>query len=230
MAIVVSLGMSSGYSLWAAAEATPVCDEATTPWCVAPRLNAPLEQISGATIPKLATPAWMEPVEPAGPRVVSYNLSSRGTIAANLDEFASVVRATLSDARGWTRLGVSFQQVETGGDMTIYLSASSQIASFSSSCEPTAGCTVGKAVVINQDRWQTVDQSWIKAGADQASYRQMMINHEIGHWLGLGHRSCPAVNEPAPVMQPQLTNMQGCTPNAWPLGGELYSPALGIRS
>lgn len=230
MVLLLSFAAGSARDMWASAAKDTSCDPDASSWCVAPKLVLPLEEISGATIPKLATPSWMSPAAPTGPRVVSYNISSRGTITADMDEFASVISATLNDPRGWTRLGVAFRQVDSGGDVTIYMGASSQITSFSAACDANSGCTVGKAVVINQDRWQTVDQSWVKAGADQATYRQMMINHEIGHWLGLGHRPCSAANEPAPVMQLQLTNLQGCAPNAWPLSGELYSPALGIRS
>ena len=52
-------------------------------------------------------------------------------------------------------------------------------------------------------------------------YAAVVVNHETGHWLGLGHASCPGRGRPAPVMQQQSIGMQGCTPNAWPLDGEL---------
>lgn len=232
IAVMISLGIFVLVSpAQAAEESAPPCDTAKSPWCVAPKLLPKLDLVTGATVPKLATPAWMLPPEPAGPVVVDYNVSSRGAITASVDEFAAVVSATLNDSRGWTRLGVQFRQVESGGQFTIYLSEASQMTSFSATgCDSTYSCRVGKSVIINQDRWVGGSQSWNDAGGDLASYRNMVINHEVGHWLGHGHRSCGGEGQSAPVMQQQSISLQGCQMNPWPLSAELYSPTLGIRS
>ncbi len=207
------------------------CSVEKSPWCVAPRLGKSIELITGATVPKLATPAWMTPPAPASARQVTYNVSTRGTVTADLAEFKSVVHATLNDPRGWTRLGVSFSEVESGGQFTVFLSEAAQMTSFSASgCDTTYSCNVGRAVIINQDRWLNGTPSWTGGGGDLASYRQMVINHETGHWLGHGHRYCAGAGQPAPIMQQQSIDMQGCTPNSWPQAGEMYSPTLGIRS
>ena len=47
-------------------------------------------------------------------------------------------------------------------------------------------------------------------------YRHMVVNHETGHWLGLGHVNCAAPGSAATIMQQQSMDLQGCTPNAWP--------------
>lgn len=232
--LVIAL-LVSGISLYAthssALEQTSICDPDKSPWCVAPKIAPSVELISGATVPKLATPAWMTPPAPAGPRVVGYSVSTRGNITADLAEFKSVVNSTLNDPRGWTRLGVSFSEVASGGDFTVFLSEASQMTSFSATgCDSTYSCNVGSAVIINQDRWLGSTPSWSGAGGDLASYRQMVVNHETGHWLGHGHRSCDGVDKAAPIMQQQSMSMQGCKPNPWPLSAELYSPKLGIRS
>lgn len=228
---VVLGGISIFFTSARALEQPATCNAESSAWCVAPRVTPAVEIISSATVPKLATPAWMAPPAPAAPRVVSYSVSTRGTITSDIAEFKSVVNATLNDPRGWTRLGVSFAEVESGGEFTVFLSEASQMTTFSANgCDSTYSCNVGRAVIINQDRWVGSTPSWTGVGGDLASYRQMVINHETGHWLGHGHRYCSAAGQAAPVMQQQSMDMQGCTPNAWPQSGELYSPTLGIRS
>lgn len=207
------------------------CSNDESAWCVTPKLLPTLELFGSATVPKLATPAWMEPPAPVQVRSVDYSVTSRGSVNADMDEFRNIVNATLNDVRGWARLGVAFREVETGGQFTIYLSEASQMTTFSATgCDSTYSCRVGSAVIINQDRWLDATPSWTNAGGDLASYRQMVINHETGHWLGHGHRYCTAAGELAPVMQQQSMDMQGCLPNAWPQSQEMYAPALGIRS
>ncbi len=226
------VGLSLGYTVSAQEAATSACDATKSAWCVLPRTQKTLDTLAGATVPKLATPDWLNPPASASqPRVVSYSISTRGAITADMDEFRSIVAATYADSRGWTRLGVSFQQVDSGGQFTVFLSEASQMTSFSASgCDTTYSCNVGRAVVINQDRWLGGSPAWNDAGGDLASYRNMVINHETGHWLGHGHRQCGGAGQQAPVMQQQSLSMQGCEPNAWPLSAEMYSPTLGIRS
>lgn len=230
--LFVAIGVLLCVSVGVAAQESPqpACDVSKSAWCVAPKLQQELDVVGGATVPKLATPAWLAP-QPSVSRVVEYSVTTRGSIRADMDEFRSFVSATLNDSRGWTRLGVSFREVESGGSFVVYMSEASQMTSFSElGCDATYSCNVGNAVIINQDRWFSPTPSWTNAGGDLSSYRQMVMNHETGHWLGHGHRFCSGAGQPAPVMQQQSMDMQGCAPNSWPLSGEMYSPTLGIRS
>lgn len=164
-------------------------------------------------------------------RVVNYSVQTRGAITADLDEFKAVANQTFNDARGWSRLGVTFVRVENGGDFILWLSEAAQMTTFSAAgCDATYSCRVGPNVIINQDRWLSATEPWTAAGGNLDSYRAMVINHETGHWLGHGHTYCTANGGPATVMQQQSIDLQGCAPNAWPLMSEMYSPTLGIRS
>jgi len=83
-------------------------------------------------------------------------------------------------------------------------------------CDTEYSCTNGGFVVINDDRWVNGSSHW--AGPlDQ--YRAMVLNHELGHHLGLGHQFCGG--GPAPIMQQQSISLEGCAPNPWPLPWEL---------
>jgi len=160
---------------------------------------------------------------------VTYSVETRGFMKANVAEFRSQANATLNDPRGWARMGVSFQEVASGGMFTLVLSEASQVPSFSSGCGTEYSCRVGRYVIINQDRWLGATGSWNRAGGSLRDYRHMVVNHETGHWLGHDHSQCSGAGQPAFVMQQQSISLQGCTFNPWPLAPELWSTQLGIR-
>ena len=67
--------------------------------------------------------------------------------------------------------------------------------------------------MINAIRWT---RGAVSFGDDLAAYRIYVINHEIGHSLGLGHAACPGPGRKAPVMLQQTIGLDGCTANPWP--------------
>ena len=161
----------------------------------------------------------------------TYCVASRGEIG-DLTEFANMVFSTLNDPRGWPRAGVIFQENE-GADpntdpnacsMTLTLAAADQMTSFSTECSDEYSCRVGNDVIINVDRWNNATEGWLNAGGTVERYRTMVINHEVGHRLGHldNELTCPAVNQPAPLMQQQSMDLLGCVPNEWPLDEELW--------
>jgi hypothetical protein len=85
---------------------------------------------------------------------------------------------------------------------------------------------VGRYVVINQNRWQYASPSWNRAGGSLRDYRHMVVNHEVGHWLGRTHSGCSRSGRPAPVMAQQSIDLQDCRFNPWPLASELDVPRL----
>lgn len=195
--------------------------------------------------PKIKDPAWLAKQKAdeaaakqaaaqvaraaSGGRVVTYDVITRGAISANVSEFQAQANATLNDGRGWARLGVSFQEVSSGGQFTLVLSEASQMTTFSANgCDTTYSCQVGRYVIVNEDRWLGATPSWNGAGGSLRDYRHMVVNHETGHWLGHGHTSCGGTGQSAAVMQQQSISLQGCSFNPWPLEHELWSTRLGI--
>jgi hypothetical protein len=157
---------------------------------------------------------------------VTYHVETRGRVVADLGVFRRQAQATFEDPRGWRGSGVAFRRVPRGGDFTLVLSAPSRMRSFSPSCSPEWSCRVGRFVVINQLRWRKASPVWNAAGKSRRSYRHMVVNHETGHWLGLGHRGCPGRGK-APVMQQQSKGLDGCRPNPWPTAPERGVPRFG---
>lgn len=178
--------------------------------------------------PPLPAPTPVLSVNRAVSRTVTYDVTTRGTITANLDEFKSQANQTLNDSRGWRRLGVEFKEVASGGSFTLVLSEASQLPTFWQGCSVDYSCQVGSYVIINQDRWLGASAAWNNSGGSLRDYRHMVINHETGHWLGHGHETCPGPGQAAAVMQQQSIDLGGCNFNPWPLENELWSSRLGI--
>ncbi|CAB4732220.1 MAG: DUF3152 domain-containing protein [Actinobacteria bacterium] len=169
--------------------------------------------------------ATSEPVGPVAHRVgvrrtVTYHVETRGRIVTSVGEFARLAQETYDDARGWRGAGVRFVRVARGGDFTLVLAAESTVPSFSSGCSSTYSCRVGRYVIINQDRWRLATPPWREARGSLRDYRHMVLNHETGHWLGLGHATCGGPGRPAPVMQQQSKGLGGCRFNPWPTASE----------
>jgi hypothetical protein len=152
--------------------------------------------------------------------VITYEVRGRGNVSP-LSDLAAEAAAVYADPRGWNLGGsIRFEPVETGGAFTLWLAADELMATFGGACDRLWSCRNGRNVVINEDRWLGSSDSWLAVAAPLATYRQMVINHETGHWLGFGHARCSAPGALAPVMQQQSMALGGCAPNAWPLPGE----------
>jgi hypothetical protein len=111
--------------------------------------------------------------------------------------------------------------------MTLVLSEASRVPGFSSSCSSEWSCRVGRFVIINQERWKHASPAWNAAHGALRDYRHMVVNHESGHFLGLGHAGCPGPGRPAPVMMQQSKGLGGCHFNPWPTARELASRTPG---
>ena len=143
-------------------------------------------------------------------------------IGVDGSQFAAAVEATLGDPRSWGAGGrLSFQRVgaaeAAAGDYDFRVSLVSP-GSMETWC-PGVGtggytsCRYGERAVINLARWETAVPDY---AGDIATYRQYVVNHEVGHALGHGHERCGGAGQLAPVMEQQTLGLQGCVKNAWP--------------
>lgn len=153
----------------------------------------------------------------------TYDVVRWGNTTSDFDTFKSNAMETLADRRGWISGGAKFTQVASGGDFTLVLATPDQVAGASSGCSAEWSCRVGRYVIINDSRWSGATTAWNQAGGNLRDYRHMVINHEIGHYLGFGHRFCSAAGALAPIMQQQSIDLQGCKFNPWPTQSELDS-------
>ena len=176
--------------------------------------------ICGVVLPSACTPP--------PPRITyTYSLSVAGTVHlkdADVGVLSTLAKSVLNDPRGWSLGGkIAFKPVLFGGDFTIWLASPDQLPLFSPICSPNLSCSIGRNVIINSVRFHNgTTYGW---PASLTSYQIMVINHEVGHWLGLGHRFCPAPGALAPVMQQQSISLQGCRANSWPTPPELATVA-----
>ncbi len=135
---------------------------------------------------------------------------------------AAAVEATLGDPRSWGHDGrmsvqrVGAAEVAAGAyDFRVSLVSPGSMETWCPGVG-TGGytsCRYGERAVINLARWATAVPHY---DGDIATYRQYVVNHEVGHALGNGHQDCPGAGAVAPVMQQQTLGLDGCVRNAWP--------------
>ena len=158
-------------------------------------------------------------------RTVKYTIVTKGDISTSKGTFRRQVQETLDDPRGWRAAGIAFKRVKSGGSMTVVLAQASKVPTYSSACSTQWSCRVGRHVIINQERWKHASPAWNAAkGTTLRGYRNMVVNHEVGHWLGWHHASCPGRGRKAPIMMQQSKGRNGCTFNPWPKPSERNVP------
>jgi len=153
-------------------------------------------------------------------RIYRYRIAVEESSGVTPEEFAQGVERVLADSRSWIAKGnVGFRRVAADpSDLTIHLATPQTTDRICTSVgvSGTGGevsCRGGRTIVINLARWQLA-VPWYADARDE--YRAMVVNHEVGHFLGNGHVRCPRPGAPAPVMQTQTFGLEGCTRNPWP--------------
>jgi hypothetical protein len=215
-------GLGAG-SLTQPLEREPGAGASSSP---SPSPSSPPSPPSPSPSPAAASPTRPSPPVPVR-ATVAYEIASRGAVVADLDDFAARVAKFLADPKGWPAAGVEFKQVAADGLITIWLVEDSQVPSFSSICSTGLSCSIGRNIIINQTRWLESAPAGVMDHVPLEDYRMMVVNHEVGHWLGHhNHSSCPGVGEIAPLMMQQSKGLNGCVFNPYPLPSELTAPDL----
>lgn len=163
---------------------------------------------------------------PGKGRKIRYRVDVEKGLGLDGALFAQAVQKTLNDRRSWAGEGeMTFERISSGEPEFVITLAS----------PGTTGAWCGKSgldttidnvscdsastqrVMINAFRWA---QGSVTFGPKAMhAYRQMLINHEVGHRLGHSHVSCRTPGALAPVMQQQTKSLDidgiKCRPNPW---------------
>ena len=163
---------------------------------------------------------------PKRARVMRFRVDVDRGLRVSRDAFVAGVRGVLCDRRSWIASGRVRFVYDVRGP---YLIALRTREVTERRCRALTGLSVNehyscatawaREAVLNADRWLYGSPTW-PGTVDQ--YRALLVNHEIGHVLGQGHRGCSG-GGPAPVMMQQSKGMGGCRANEWPLAYEIRS-------
>ena len=134
--------------------------------------------------------------------------------------FAAAAMATLTDPRGWGRSGFSFV-ADDASELTVVLAEPDRVDALCLPLETkgNASCQNGPVVALNARLWRDGSDDW---DASVDDYRTYLVNHEVGHLIGLRHPAdrCPEGEAVSAVMEPQTGGLV-CAGNGWPLGWEI---------
>ncbi|MEU3250992.1 DUF3152 domain-containing protein [Streptomyces sp. NPDC006997] len=184
-----------------------------------------------AVSPKLDGPGTFAAVPgidkaPGKGQKYTYRVDVENGLGLDGELFAEAVQRTLNDNRSWSHNGGrTFERIHSGDpDFVITLASPGTTADWCAksgldttvdnvSCDSAAT----ERVVINAYRWARGAKTY---GDQIYAYREMLINHEVGHRLGYSHVTCDKEGDLAPVMQQQTKFLEyngiRCRPNAWP--------------
>ncbi|MFD6970508.1 DUF3152 domain-containing protein [Streptomyces sp. NPDC059949] len=156
-----------------------------------------------------------------GPRPIRYVVMVETGLDISPAQAAAEIAEILAAPRGWTHnKAYAFQLVGAGQphDLTVKIATPGTtdalcLAGIQQDTKGEYNCEVPGGVVVNLKRWVKGSPTFDGPIHD---YRALIINHEMGHFLGHAHTTCAGPGRPAPVMMQQIKGLHGCIANAWP--------------
>ena len=150
-------------------------------------------------------------------RTVLYRIEVTDALLQHKDTFNEVVRDSLMDPRGWQQVAEVTFKPSAGKTYNVrfILATPYQVDRY---CYPLRtnrffSCRNGRTIAINANRFLKGSRHW---NSSLERYRIHVINHEMGHYLGFGHRRCRRRGQLAPIMMQQTKGLFGCITNEWP--------------
>ncbi|MEU6954300.1 DUF3152 domain-containing protein [Streptomyces sp. NPDC045714] len=149
----------------------------------------------------------------------AYRVEVEDGSGVDPDRAAEEIAAVLAHPRGWSHDGEhTFRQVADGpAGLVIKIATPATTdricGEYGLKTRGEVNCRGGEKVMVNLKRWQLGSPQF---DGPVAEYRALIVNHEVGHWLGRGHETCPGKGRPAPAMMQQIDGLKGCVANAWP--------------
>ena len=142
-----------------------------------------------------------------------YTYAFDRSIPASMQTF---ITSTIQDSRGWRGKGYYFQQSATkqAADIIFYLKSNEDItAMFTMDGFSVCYTVEGKSkIYINQKNWDTPPSAFT---GSKETYRQYVVQHEVGHALGMGHEKPQTENAQCHPMYQQTRGTTKCLPNPW---------------
>ncbi|MFJ2172939.1 DUF3152 domain-containing protein [Streptomyces sp. NPDC087851] len=158
-----------------------------------------------------------------GGRIVTYSVSVENGLKESAEAVATEVDEILADPRGWTADGATgFRRIAGDtADFVVQLATPDTVdrvcGEYNLDTGGEVNCNVGRHVMVNLKRWRLATPAYAR---DIPSYRALIVNHEVGHYLGHNHETCPGAGKPAPAMMQQIKGLRGCVINAWPYAAD----------
>ncbi|MFD3992033.1 DUF3152 domain-containing protein [Streptomyces sp. NPDC058548] len=159
-----------------------------------------------------------EPVGDSG-ELRRYQVQVEGGIALSARDTAAEIQRILAHPRGWAAHGRGrFQLVSEDADFVIRIAtpdtADALCLQQGLDTRGELNCETTDGVVVNLRRWMLGSPTFV---GEAAEYRHLIINHEVGHEIGIRqHMGCPGPGKLAPAMMQQIKGLDGCLSNAFP--------------